>query len=52
MEKKLYNGRTHELSNSLFKNHWKSDFKMPGVEKEEEPCRNKKWNLKKLNRKF
>lgn len=30
-------GELKEISNSFFKNYWERDFKIPGVEKKEEP---------------
>ena len=42
----LYQERTHEISKRFCKNHWKSKFKIPEVEKEEELGRKKDNNLK------
>lgn len=41
----------HEMSSRLFKNHWKSNFKMLENKREEEWKKNKLWSWKKLKRK-
>ena len=41
----------HEISSRLFKNHWKSNFKMLENKREEEWEKNKLWSWKKLKRK-
>lgn len=40
-ENKIYKGGIPKISNSIFKNHCKSDYKMLRVEKKEEPSREK-----------
>lgn len=50
-EKKIYKGGIPKISNSIFKNHCKSDYKMLRVEKKEEPSREKaqaEWNLNRM----
>ena len=44
--KKFYDDRTHEILN-----HWKRNFKMSRVEKEEEPGEKKLWSWKKCKQK-
>ena len=48
---KLYNKKTYEISNHLFKNPWKSKFKIPEIEKEEVRRVKKLWSWKKLKHK-
>ena len=48
---KLYNMRTHEISNRFFKSHGKCKFKIPKIKKEGESSRLNANELKNLKRK-